>query len=42
MDLPEQGVYIERRAGSGEVRRVTKGDNDAVTPPACPNGLGAR
>lgn len=28
MDLPEQDVYIERVAGSGEVYRVTKGDND--------------
>jgi hypothetical protein len=27
-DLPEQDVYIEREAGSGEVWRVTKGDND--------------
>ena len=28
MDLPEQDVYIERVPGSGEVWRVTKGDND--------------
>jgi hypothetical protein len=28
MDLPEQDVYIERVAGSGQVYRVTKGDND--------------
>lgn len=28
MDLPEQDVYLERTAGSGEVYRVTKGDND--------------
>ncbi len=27
-DLPEQDVYIERVPGSGEVWRVTKGDND--------------
>ncbi len=27
-DLPEQDVYIERVAGSGEIWRVTKGDND--------------
>lgn len=28
VDLPEQDVYIEREPGSGEVYRVTKGDND--------------
>ncbi|NIN11725.1 MAG: hypothetical protein GTO61_10060 [Gemmatimonadales bacterium] len=28
MDLPEQDVFIEREPGSGEVWRVTKGDND--------------
>jgi hypothetical protein len=28
MNLPEQDVYIEREAGSSEVWRVTKGDNN--------------
>jgi len=28
MDMPEQDVYIEREAGSDDVYRVTKGDND--------------
>ena len=28
MDLPEQDVFIEREAGSGEVYRVTKGDHN--------------
>jgi hypothetical protein len=28
MNLPEQDVYIERNPGSGEVYRVTTGDND--------------
>lgn len=28
MDLPEQDVFIERRKGSSEVFRVTKGDNN--------------
>lgn len=28
MELPEQDVFIERVAGSGEVFRVTNGDND--------------
>jgi len=32
MDLPEQDVYIERERGSGEVYRVTKGDNDMNAP----------
>ena len=32
MDLPEQDVYIEREPGSGEVWRVTKGDNDMRAP----------
>jgi hypothetical protein len=32
MDLPEQDVYIERVPGSGEVWRVTKGDNDMNAP----------
>ena len=27
-DMPEQDVFIEREPGSGEVYRVTKGDND--------------
>ena len=31
-DLPEQDVFIERVAGSGEVYRVTKGDNDMYAP----------
>ncbi len=31
-DLPEQDVYIEREPGSGEVWRVTKGDNDMSVP----------
>lgn len=31
-DLPEQDVYIERTPGSGEVWRVTKGDNDMRAP----------
>lgn len=31
-DMPEQDVYIERVAGSGEVFRVTKGDNDMNAP----------
>lgn len=51
MDLPEQDVYIERVPGSGEVWRVTKGDNDMKAPlyktaveakhdPFNPNALG--
>ncbi len=32
MDLPEQDVYIEREAGSGEVYRVTKGDHNMKAP----------
>lgn len=32
MDLPEQDVYIEREPGSGQVYRVTKGDNDMSAP----------
>lgn len=32
MDMPEQDVYIERVPGSGEVFRVTKGDNDMQAP----------
>ncbi len=32
MDLPEQDVYIERVPGSGQVWRVTKGDNDMNAP----------
>ncbi len=32
MDLPEQDVFIEREAGSGEVWRVTKGDHDMKAP----------
>lgn len=32
MDLPEQDVFIERSRGSGEVWRVTKGDNDMSAP----------
>jgi hypothetical protein len=32
MDLPEQDVYIERDPGSGQVWRVTKGDNDMRAP----------
>lgn len=32
MNLPEQDVYIERSPGSGEVWRVTKGDNDMSAP----------
>ena len=31
-DLPEQDVYVEREAGSGEVWRVTRGDNDMSAP----------
>jgi hypothetical protein len=31
-DLPEQDVYIERVPGSGEIWRVTKGDNDMNAP----------
>ena len=32
MNLPEQDVYIEREPGSGDVWRVTKGDNDMSAP----------
>ncbi|MEM7248683.1 MAG: hypothetical protein AAF533_25350 [Acidobacteriota bacterium] len=32
MDLPEQDVFIERVPGSGEVFRVTQGDNDMRAP----------
>jgi hypothetical protein len=32
MDLPEQDVFLERVPGSGEVFRVTKGDNDMSAP----------
>jgi hypothetical protein len=32
MELPEQDVFIEREAGSGEVWRVTGGDNDMSAP----------
>lgn len=32
MDLPEQDVFIEREPGSGQVYRVTKGDNDMSAP----------
>lgn len=32
MDLPEQDVYIERVPGSGDVFRVTKGDNNMKAP----------
>lgn len=32
MDLPEQDVFLERETGSGEVWRVTKGDNDMNAP----------
>jgi hypothetical protein len=32
MGLPEQDVYIEREAGSGDVYRVTNGDNDMSAP----------
>jgi hypothetical protein len=32
MDLPEQDVYIERVEGSGQVYRVTKGDNNMNAP----------
>ena len=32
MDMPEQDVFIEREAGSGQVYRVTKGDNDMNAP----------
>jgi hypothetical protein len=32
MDLPEQDVFIERVPGSGQVFRVTKGDNDMSAP----------
>lgn len=31
-NMPEQDVYIERKPGSGEVWRVTKGDNDMDAP----------
>ena len=31
-DLPEQDVYIERVPGSGDVYRVTRGDNDMSAP----------
>ncbi len=31
-DLPEQDVYIERRLGSGQFYRVTKGDHDMNAP----------
>jgi hypothetical protein len=31
-NMPEQDVYIEREPGSGEVYRVTKGDNDMNAP----------
>lgn len=32
MNLPEQDVFIERQPGSGQVWRVTKGDNDMSVP----------
>ena len=32
MDMAEQDVYIEHEKGSGEVYRVTKGDNDMNAP----------
>ncbi len=32
MEMPEQDVFIEREKGSGEVWRVTKGDNDMSAP----------
>ncbi len=32
MDMAEQDVFIEREAGSGEVFRVTNGDNDMRAP----------
>ncbi len=32
MELPEQDVFIEREVGSGEVWRVTRGDNDMSAP----------
>ena len=32
LDLPEQDVFIEREPGSGQVYRVTKGDNDMKAP----------
>jgi len=32
MGMPEQDVYIEREKGSGDVYRVTKGDNDMRAP----------
>lgn len=32
MQLPEQDVFIERVVGSGEVYRVTRGDNDMNAP----------
>jgi len=32
MGMPEQDIYIERSPGSGEVWRVTKGDNDMSAP----------
>ena len=31
-NLPEQDVFIERKPGSGEVYRVTKGDHDMSAP----------
>ncbi|MGI9627802.1 MAG: hypothetical protein ACR2QM_13275 [Longimicrobiales bacterium] len=31
-ELPEQDVFIEREPGSGEVWRVTRGDNDMAAP----------
>ena len=31
-NMPEQDVYIERKPGSGEIYRVTKGDNDMNAP----------
>jgi hypothetical protein len=32
MNMPEQDVFIERESGSGEVWRVTNGDNDMSVP----------
>ena len=32
IDLPEQDVFIEREAGSGNVYRVTKGDHNMNAP----------
>jgi hypothetical protein len=32
MNLPEQDIYIEREEGSGDVYRVTKGDNNMNAP----------